>query len=346
MFSSVCPPDESVKRAALDRWDRLVKSPGALGDLEDVGTWIAACQAICPPRPLTRPRVVVFAGDHGVAARSISVYPAEATAQALIMFVTGGGAVNVLAAANGAALRIVDMAVAAETAVPDDVKKFKVRHGSGAVDQEDALTDDEVRLAVEAGRAIADQEVDAGADVLIAGDLGIGNSTVTAILVAALTGAEPNAVVGRGTGIDNETWIRKVAVVRDALCRAHAVSANPLALLRTSASADIAAMAAFLAQAAVRGIPVLLDGAITTAAALVAERLAPGARQWWLASHRSTEPSHQFALAHLGLKPLVDLKMRHGEGSGALIAFPLVAMATRVLAEMTTFKEAGITSHV
>ncbi|MET0235599.1 MAG: nicotinate-nucleotide--dimethylbenzimidazole phosphoribosyltransferase, partial [Kibdelosporangium sp.] len=170
----------------------------------------------------------------------------------------------------------------------------------------------------------------------------IGNTTPAAVLVAALTGAEPVAVVGRGTGIDDKTWMRKTAAIRDALRRARKVSADPMALLRTSAGADIAAMAAFLAQAAIRKTPVILDGVVSTAAALVAEELAPGARLWWVAGHQSTEPSHKLALEQLGLEPMLDMKMRLGEGSGAVVALPLLAMATRVLAEMTTFQDAGI----
>jgi nicotinate-nucleotide--dimethylbenzimidazole phosphoribosyltransferase len=195
---------------------------------------------------------------------------------------------------------------------------------------------------VAAGRAIADEEVDSGADLLIAGDMGIGNTTPAAVLVAALTGAEPVAVVGRGTGIDDAGWMRKAAAIRDALRRARPVVREPLALLRTAGGADLAGMAGFLAQAAVRRTPVLLDGVVVGAAALVAEELAPGARAWWLAGHRSVEPAHTLTLEHLGLEPLLDLGMGLGEGSGALTALPLVLMAGRVLAEMATFADAGV----
>jgi nicotinate-nucleotide--dimethylbenzimidazole phosphoribosyltransferase len=342
VFPYVSPPDESAKRDALARQDRLTKPAGALGKLEDLGVWVASCQGVCPPKPFIRPRVVVFAGDHGVAAQGVSAYPSEVTAQMVANFLAGGAAVNVLAATAGATVRVVDMSVAGKTSAPDQVTEFKVRQGSGSIDREDALTEDELKAAVEAGKAIADQEIDGGADVLIAGDMGIGNTTPAAVLVAALTGAEPVAVVGRGTGIDDKTWMRKTAAIRDALRRARQVSADPLALLRTSAGADIAAMAAFLAQAAVRKTPVILDGVVSTAAALVAEELAPGARLWWVAGHQSTEPSHKLALEQLGLEPMLEMQMRLGEGSGAVAALPLLAMATRVLAEMATFQDAGI----
>ncbi len=340
VFDTVNPPDEASHQAALSRHGQLTKPKGSLGRLEELGAWLAACQGQCPPNPLRRPRIVVFAGDHGVAARGVSAYPSEVTAQMVANFGNGGAAVNVLAAAAGADVRVVDMAVDADT--PEDVSRLKVRRSSGPIDCEDALTEDEVNAALSAGKSIVDEEVDAGADLLVAGDMGIGNTTAAAVLIAALTGAEPVAVVGRGTGIDDKTWMRKTAAIRDALRRAKPVTADPVALLRTVAGADIAAMAGFLAQAAVRRTPVVLDGVVTGAAAIVAEELAPGARAWWVAGHRSTEPAHTLVLNQLDLEPLLDLNMRLGEGTGAAAAIPLLTMAVRILAEMATFEDAGI----
>jgi len=340
-FDVVSPPDEAVRQAAEARHDQLTKPRGALGRLEELGTWLAACQGECPPHPLRRPRVVVFAGDHGVAGRGVSAYPSEVTAQMVANFQAGGAAINVLAEIAGAGVRVVDISVAVDTTAGE----HKVRRSSGSIDVEDALTDDEVEAALAAGRAIADEEVDAGADLLVAGDMGIGNTTPAAVLVAALTGTEPVAVVGRGTGIDDTTWMRKTAAIRDALRRAKPVTADPVALLRTVAGADLAAMAGFLAQAAVRRTPVVLDGVVSGAAALVAEELAPGARAWWVAGHRSTEPAHTLVLAQLDLEPLLELNMRLGEGSGATAAIPLLSMAVRVLAEMATFETAGVSDR-
>lgn len=337
-FDTVSPPDEPSRQAALARHEQLTKPRGSLGRLEQLGAWLAACQGQCPPNPLRRPRIVVFAGDHGVAAKGVSAYPSEVTAQMVANFRTGGAAINVLAACAGADVRVVDLAVDAET----EDAKFKVRRSSGSIDREDALTEDETNAAIAAGKSIVDEEVDAGADLLVAGDMGIGNTTASAVLIAALTGSEPVAVVGRGTGIDDVTWMRKTAAIRDALRRAKPVTAEPVALLRTVAGADIAAMAGFLAQAAVRRTPVVLDGVVSGAAALVAEELAPGARAWWVAGHRSTEPAHRLVLDQLDLEPLLDLKMRLGEGTGAAAAIPLLSMSVRVLAEMATFGEAGI----
>lgn len=338
-FDVVSPPDEEVRQAARERHAQLTKPLGALGRLEELGNWLAACQGQCPPRPLERPRVVVFAGDHGVAAQGVSAYPSEVTAQMVANFQAGGAAINVLAGVAGATVRVVDMAVAVDTDAGGD---HKVRRSSGSIDREDALTEDEVEAALAAGRAIADEEVDSGADLLVAGDMGIGNTTPAAVLVAAITGSEPVAVVGRGTGIDDRTWMRKTAAIRDALRRAKPVTADPVALLRTTAGADITAMAAFLAQAAVRRTPVVLDGVISGAAALLAEELAPGARAWWVAGHRSTEPAHTLVLEQLDLKPLLEMDMRLGEGSGATAAIPLLTMAVRVLTDMATFESAGV----
>jgi nicotinate-nucleotide--dimethylbenzimidazole phosphoribosyltransferase len=339
-FGTLVPPDESARQAALDRHEQLTKPAGSLGRLEELGVWIAACQGRCPPLPFERPRVVIFAGDHGVAAKGVSAYPSEVTGQMVANFLAGGAAINVMAETAGATVRVVDMAVDAEATVAD---KFKVRRGCGAIDVEDALTEDEVAAAIVAGKAIANEEVDGGADLLVAGDMGIGNTTPAAVLIATLTGSEPVAVVGRGTGIDDAAWMRKTAAIRDALRRARPVSADPVALLRTVAGADLTAMAAFLAQAAVRRTPVVLDGVVSGAAALVAEELAPGASRWWVAGHRSVEPAHRFVLDQLDLKPLLDLEMRLGEGTGAVAAIPLLSMAARILADMATFADAGVT---
>jgi nicotinate-nucleotide--dimethylbenzimidazole phosphoribosyltransferase len=340
-FSGLPQPDEVARAEALRLHGTLIKPAGSLGRLEELGAWVAACQGQSPPRPFTRPRVVVFAGDHGIAAKGVSAYPQEVTGQLVGSILTGGAATNVLATVAGAGLRVVDMAILTDT--PSPVSDFKVRKGSGSIDTEDALTDTEVRLALRAGMEVADAEIDGGADLLIAGDLGVGNSTPSSVLVAALTGAEPVAVVGRGSGIDDNGWMRKAAAIRDALRRAKAVLADPVALLRTAGGADLAAITGFLAQAALRRTPVLLDGLASGAAALVAEELAPGARSWWVAAHRCAEPAFDLVLEHLDLKPVVDLDIRLGEGTGASAALPLLFMAARVLAETSTYDQAGVT---
>ncbi|MBI5738013.1 MAG: nicotinate-nucleotide--dimethylbenzimidazole phosphoribosyltransferase [Mycolicibacterium neoaurum] len=342
-FPAVVGPDPEAERAARSRQQTLTKPPGSLGRLEDLSVWVAACQGVCPPRQFSRARVVVFAGDHGVTAAGVSAFPSEVTAQMVANFDAGGAAINVLAELAGAGVRVADIAVDAAPA-GTAIGAHKVRRGSGNIAVEDALSAEEALAAVQAGRSIADEEVDGGADLLIAGDMGIGNTTPATTLIAALTGSEPVAVIGRGTGIDDLGWARKATAIRDALYRARTVVADPLALLRVCGGADLAAMAGFLAQAAVRRTPVLLDGVVVTAAALVADELAPGARAWWRAGHRSTEPAHTLALQRLDLEPIVDLGMHLGEGSGAAVALPVLRAAVATLAAMATFDAAGIST--
>jgi len=344
-FPRIVAPDDVAATAARDRQKSLTKPPGSLGRLEDLSVWVAACQGVCPPRQFERTRVVVFAGDHGVTASGVSAFPPEVTAQMVANFDAGGAAVNVLAGVAGAGVRVVDIAVDCDEPLTPAIGAHKVRRSSRNLAVEDPLTADEVRAAVQAGKQIADEEVDAGADLLIAGDMGIGNTTAATTLVAVITGTEPVAAVGRGTGIDDAGWMRKTTAVRDAMYRARHHAGDPMALLQTCGGADLAAMAGFCAQAAVRRTPLLLDGVVVTAAALVADRLAPGARQWWQAGHRSTEPAHSLALARLDLEPIVDLKMRLGEGTGALVAVPIVRAAVATLASMATFGEASVTDR-
>ncbi|OBK80884.1 nicotinate-nucleotide--dimethylbenzimidazole phosphoribosyltransferase [Mycobacterium sp. 1164985.4] len=344
-FPPVQPPDAEAAAAARARQDRLTKPKGSLGRLEDLSVWIASCQGACPPRPVQRPRVVVFAGDHGVAKAGVSAYPADVTAQMVANFDAGGAAINVLAEAAGATVRVVDIAVDTDEPHSPAIGAHKVRRGSGNIAVEDALSPDEVVAALEAGRRIVDNEVDSGVDLLIAGDMGIGNTTPATTLIAALTDTEPVAIVGRGTGVDDAGWARKTAAVRDALYRCRDSRTDPVALLRICGGADIAAMTGFCAQAAVRRTPVLLDGLVVSAAALLAERLVPGARQWWQAGHLSTEPAHEVALHRLGLEPILDMRMRLGEGTGAAVALSVVRAAVGALTSMATFDEAGVTSE-
>ena len=345
--SMVGEPDAEARAAATDRQRTLTKPAGALGRLEELSLWLAAAQGVCPPRPFRRARVVVFAGDHGVARSGVSAYPPEVTAQMVLNFLRGGAAVNVLARQAEATVRVVDIAVDADYAelgatVPAEVTRHKVRRGSGDISREPAVSVDEAEQGFRAGMAIADEEVDAGADILITGDMGIGNTTPAATLVTVLTAAEVAECVGRGTGVDDATWMRKCAAVRDAARRGRVVRGEPLALLAEVGGADFAAMTGFLVQAAVRRTPVLLDGVVSGACALVADRIAFKAKQWWLAGHRSPEPAHHAALQRLDLAPLLDYDLRLGEGTGALLALPILRAAAATLAEMATFGDAGV----
>ena len=344
VFPPVVPPDTVAAAAARARQDTLTKPRGALGRLEDLSVWVASCQGYCPPTQFERARIVVFAGDHGVARSGVSAYPPEVTSQMVANIAAGGAAINALADVVGATVRVADLAVDADP-LSEQIGAHKVRRASGDIRCEDALTHQETVDAIDAGRQIADQEVDSGADLLIAGDMGIGNTTAATVLTAALTGIEPVAAVGYGTGIDDAGWARKTAAVRDALFRAAPAIADPVALLQRCGGADLAAMAGFCAQAAVRRTPLLLDGMAVTAAALIAERMAPGARLWWQAGHLSTEPAHALALAQLGLDPILDLRMRLGEGTGAAVALPVLRAAVAALTSMATFDSAHVSDR-
>jgi nicotinate-nucleotide--dimethylbenzimidazole phosphoribosyltransferase len=344
-------PDESAREAALERQPRLTKPAGSLGKLEDLSVWISGVQGVCPPRPLDRVSVVVFAADHGVAQSGVSAYPPEVTAQMVRNFLAGGAAVNVLARLVGATVRVLDIAVdidwesAEGGPVPPEVTAYKVRRGSEDLSIGPAMSHDEAERAFAAGMAVADEEVDAGADLLIPGDMGIGNTTPAATIIAILTNTDIASVVGRGTGIDDQAWMRKAVAVRDAARRGRPLIGELIDLLAECGGADLAATCGFIVQAAVRRTPVLLDGVTSAAAALVAQRICMRTTRWYLAAHRSTEPAQKFALERLQLEPILDLGLRLGEGSGALIALPLLRAAQATLADMATFAEAGVSDR-
>lgn len=335
----ITPPSTSARAAAVERTNALAKPLGSLGRLEEIGAWVAACQDQCPPRPLENVRAVIFAGDHGVTRSGVSAYPAEVTPAMVRAFVDGRAAMNVLARQHGAHVRVVDISVDDDLAgVPAEVTAHKIRRGCGAIDVEDAMTSAEAAEALHAGWAIAAAEAAAGADLLIVGDMGIGNTTPAAALIAAMLDLDADAVTGTGTGLDEEGRRAKAATIQRALDRA-GERATVEDLLAGLGSPDIAAGVGFLAGAAEAGVPVIVDGLIATAEALLAERYAPGAAAWFVAGHRSTEPAQAYALSQLGLRPILDLEMRLGEGSGAMAAVPLVQSAIAILNDMALLSD-------
>jgi nicotinate-nucleotide--dimethylbenzimidazole phosphoribosyltransferase len=328
----VTAPSNAAYAAARELSDGQAKPLGALGDLETLAAWVASCQGACPPQQLDDVRVVVFAGDHGIAADGVSAYPAAITPAMVHGIAAGHAGVTALAAANGVRVSIYDLGVAVDfPELPAEISRFKVRRSSGAIHLEDALTRAEVEQALAAGDTIAAEQIADGAQLLISGDLGIGNTTIAAALIAASLGVPAGAVTGRGTGIDEGTLVHKTALVEAALARAGERVSDPVERLAALGAADFAAAVGFIAGAARRGVPVLLDGVIAAAEALVAEDWAPGTKAWLQAGHRSTEPGQAIALDRLGLKPLVDLSMRLGEGSGAVLAVPVVRSAVAAL---------------
>ncbi len=329
------PPSRDAYRAARERLAALAKPTGALGRLEDLAAWLAAVQGVCPPRPLDRVRLVVLAGDHGVSHDGVSAYPREVTAAMVRAFVSGVAGASVLAHQHGVSLRVLDLAVDDDLAgLPAEVTLHKVRRSSEPIQLRDALTSDETERALDAGQLIAAEEIAAGADLLILGDMGIGNTTPAAALVAASLGVAAEEVTGRGTGLDDAALAHKQHVVQQALTRAGDRAEDPVERLTALGSADLAAGVGFLVAAARAGVPVLLDGVVSVAEALVAEDLEPGVVAWCVAGHRSTEPSQRLALDKLGLEPILDLGLRLGEGSGALAALPVLRSAQLLLGEM------------
>ncbi|MFC4498939.1 MULTISPECIES: nicotinate-nucleotide--dimethylbenzimidazole phosphoribosyltransferase [Streptomyces] len=335
-------PDGGVRRDAEARRERQIVPPGSLGRLDDLGEWLAAAQGSVPVRPVVRPRVVLFAGDHGVAELGVSARPAGSAADLVREILDGGRPVSVLARRLDVPVRVVDMALdCAPDTFPEDVVRHRVRRGSGRIDFEDALTPEEAEAAFLAGVAVADEEADSGTDLVVLGDVSVGGTTAAGVLVAALCGTDASVVTGRGgEAIDDLAWMRKCAAIRDALRRARPVLGEQLQLLAAVGGADLAAMTGFLLQCAVRKLPVVLDGVVAAACALVGQRIAFRAPDWWLASHRSGEPGQAKALDRMALEPLLDQGVKVGEGAGALLALPLVQAAAALAAELPEKPEA------
>jgi nicotinate-nucleotide--dimethylbenzimidazole phosphoribosyltransferase len=284
----------------------------------------------------------VFAGDHGVHARGVTPWPQEVTAQMVANFVAGGAVVNAFARQNGAEVLVVDVGVGIPLAAGPALIDANVRRGTRDFTAGPAMTRDEARAAVQVGISVADALADAGVRCLLTGDMGIANTTPAAALIAAFTGAGAAAVTGRGTGVDDETYRRKIAVVDEALRRHRPDPADPLGVLAAVGGLEHAAIAGFLLGSAARRLPVVLDGVIAVSAALAAAAFAPDAVAAMVAGHRSAEPGATIALGHLGLTPLLDLGMRLGEGTGAVLALPIVTSAVRVLHDVATFDSAGV----
>ncbi|CAN5670685.1 hypothetical protein BH10ACT10_BH10ACT10_18510 [soil metagenome] len=341
LISTIEPLDERAMTDARDRQAQLTKPAGALGVLEDASIRLSGIQRTCPPVPLARPVVAVFAGDHGVHAQGVTPWPQEVTASMIANFRAGGAAVNVLARQTGADVLVVDLGVAADLEPGDDLLDHKIRRGTSDLATGPAMTRDEAVQGLLAGVAVADRLVDAGYDCLLTGDMGIANTTPSAALIAALTGSAPGRVTGRGTGVDDATLARKVEVVASALLQ-RPPGSDPVETLASLGGFEHAGLAGFVLGAAARRVPVILDGVIAGSAALVAQALAPDAIGYCFAGHRSVEPGHVVALDRLGLRPLVDLDLRLGEGTGAVLSFPIVEAAGALLREMATFDSAGV----
>jgi nicotinate-nucleotide--dimethylbenzimidazole phosphoribosyltransferase len=338
--AAIATPPAGAAERAYRHLDSLTKPPGSLGRLEELAARLVALTG-APPR-IAQPVIFTFAADHGVVAERVSAYPQSVTAQMLENFLRGGAAVNVLARACGARVVVADFGVANAIVADHALVRCAVAAGTANMARGAAMTREQAETVIERGAELAMQAVDDGADLLATGDMGIGNTTAASALTAALTDADPATVTGRGTGIPDEVWVRKVDVVRRALAVNRPDPRDGIDVLAKVGGFEIGGLVGVILAGAARRVPVALDGFIAGAAALVAAAISPAAVHAMFASHRSAEPGHAKALAHLGLEPYLDLGLRLGEGTGAALFVHLARAAARIYAEMATFKSAGV----
>ena len=338
--SAITPPPAGGLAEAQRHLDSLTKPPGSLGRLEEIAARLAALAGGAPR--VERPHIFTFAADHGVVAEGVSAYPQIVTVQMVETFLRGGAAVNVLARQAEARVIVADFGVANPIPGSPGLHSCPIAPGTANLARGPAMTRAQALQALETGARLAEQALDAGADLLATGEMGIGNTTAASAIAAAITGAGPERVTGRGTGVDDATLARKVDVVRRALAVNVPDARDGLDVLAKVGGFEIAGLVGVILAGAARRVPVVLDGFISGAAALVAVTLAPDARHALFASHRSAEPGHAVMLEHLGLTPYLDLALRLGEGTGAALFIHLARAAARIWREMATFKSAGV----
>ena len=343
-IAAIRPVDTKWIEAAERRQLELTKPPGSLGRLEEIAN---RCAAIQESLALTaaRPCIVLFAADHGVCAEGVSPYPQEVTAQMVVNFLRGGAAINALARAAGIELKVVDAGVLTPLPVSKGLTTRRAGAGTRNFCDQPAMTEGEMGAAVETGIELAAEAVAAGYDLLGFGEMGIGNTTSASAIAAALTGEPVGNVVGRGTGADGECLTRKRSAIERALALHAGQIKSPFGILRCLGGFEIAAMTGFCLGAAARRVPVITDGFIATAATVLAVRMCPEVADYVFASHQSAEPGHAYLLAMLGLRPLLNLDMRLGEGTGAALAVPLFQAAIAAFTQMATFTDAAVSNR-
>ena len=337
------PIDPRAADAARARQETLTKPPGSLGDLEMLAIRLAGWQRRERPS-VERVHITVFAGDHGVTAEGVSAFPQAVTVEMLRNFARGGAAISVLARTLGATFEVVNLGTAMRVA--GGAHDVWLGPGTVSFAREAAMSETQLAAALEAGRKSVERAVAADAQLYIGGEIGIGNTTAAAALACALLPAEPEALAGPGTGLDAQGVARKAAVIRRSLERHAGALGSAAEILRRLGGFEIAALAGAYVRCAQLGLPALIDGFIATAAALIARQLRPGAERWWLFSHRSREPGHAALLTALDARPLLELGMRLGEGSGAAMAVPILRLACELHAGMATFAEAGVSGKL
>lgn len=341
MNLSIPPVDPQWIRQAEARQLELTKPPGSLGRLEEIANRCAAIFESLSFR-LTRPRIVLFAADHGVCAEGVSPYPQEVTAQMVLNFLSGGAAINCLAQAGGIDLEVVDVGVAARLPESPSLISRRVASGTRNFCYEPAMSREQAEAAIAVGVDRAQHAVDDGCTLLGFGEMGIGNTTAAAALAAALTGCTPAEVVGRGTGADQACLARKISAVERALRFHCGRLSSPMEILARLGGLEIAAMCGFCLGAASCRRPVVTDGFIATAAAAIAIRIEPSVKDFLFAAHLSPEPGHRRLLESIGLDPLLNLQMRLGEGTGAALAIGIMEAAAAAFTRMATFASAGV----
>jgi len=342
----VCDLDETAMDDAREHDRRLTKPPGSLGQLEECAVRLAGIAGTSPPPVPAPAAVAVFAADHGVVAEGVTPWPADVTAQMVASFCAGGAAINVIARQVGAEVVVVDVGVAATLEPAPGLLCRKVAAGSANLRHVPAMTPEQTRRALDVGAEVARELVAGGARCLITGDMGIGNTTPSAALISWFTKRTAAEITGRGTGIDDDMLAVKIAVIEDAIARTRR-STDPddaLAVLASLGGLEIAALSGFIIGGAAARVPIIVDGVISAAALLAAAEICPGAVAYTFAGHRSAEPGSTAVLDHLGLRPLLDLDLRLGEGTGACLALPLLQTAARLHGEMATFDQAGVTN--
>jgi nicotinate-nucleotide--dimethylbenzimidazole phosphoribosyltransferase len=340
LLGSIAPPPSDRADAAQRHLDSLTKPPRSLGRLEEIALRLAVLRGRAPE--VAHPVIFTFAADHGVVVEGVSAYPQVVTAQMVENFLRGGAAVNVLARQAGARVVVADLGVAGPLHPSPGLVACPIGPGTANIAAGPAMTPEQAMGAIEAGATLAEEALDAGADLLATGEMGIGNTTVASAIAAAITGASVERVTGRGTGVDDATLARKVAVVRQALEINRPDARDGLDVLAKVGGFEIGGLVGVMLAGAARRVPVVLDGFIAGAGALIAVALAPATRHVLFASHRSAEPGHAFVLRHLGLEPYLDLSLRLGEGTGAALFIHLARAAALVWSEMATFKTAGV----
>jgi nicotinate-nucleotide--dimethylbenzimidazole phosphoribosyltransferase len=338
------PLDERAMAKARARQDQLTKPQGSLGRLEELSIKLAGIQGKSIPQ-IRHKAVITMAGDHGVVAEGVGNWPQEVTAQMVYNFLAGGAGINVLARHTGARVIIVDMGVAAKLEPHPQLISRKVARGTQNMCLGPAMTMEQAVASIESGIEVVGAEVAKGLDIVGTGDMGIGNTTASSAICAAMTGEPAAKVTGRGTGISDEQLAHKIEVVKKALAVNRPDPEQPLDVLAKVGGFEIGGLVGVMLAAAAYRIPVVIDGFISGAAALIATALAPGLRDFLIAAHVSAEAGHKVLLRHLRLKPLLDLGMRLGEGTGAVLGIFLAEAAARVLAEMSTFGEAGVSER-